>query len=118
MKRVPNDHGISEVLAQLGKFFDEGNKDALLNEVGMLLTSALQQVDEQGARIKALLRQLYSRSSERVNPNQLALALAELQSDAEPDAPAVPTPPSEGEPRLRQSKRPTNRGWSKIGEWA
>lgn len=109
MKRVPNDHGISEVLAQLGKFFDEGNKDALLNEVGMLLASALQQVDEQGARIKALLRRLYSRSSERVNPNQLALALAELQSDAEPDAPAVPTPPSEGEPRLRQKTKKAKR---------
>jgi hypothetical protein len=58
--------------------------------------------DELGARVNSLLRRLYGRSSERINPNQLVLALAAMQSDAEPDAPAVPTPPSQGEPRLRQ----------------
>lgn len=109
MKRVPEDHGISEVLVQLGALFDAGQKDTLLDEVGALLASALQQVDELGTRVKALLRRLYGRSSERINPNQLVLALTALQSDADPDAPAVPTPPSEGEPRLRQKTKKAKR---------
>lgn len=102
MKPVPENHGIDEVCTELEKMFDAGEKDALLSEVRNLLGSALGQVDQLSERVRELLHQLYGRKSERINPNQLGLAFAELQADGDPDEPAVPTPPTEGEPRLRQ----------------
>jgi len=109
MKGAPHDHGISDVRAQLEALFDAGNKDVLLDEVCTLLASALSQVDELSERIKALLQQLYGRKTERINPNQLALAFAMLQSEVDPEAPAVPVPPSEGEPRLRKKAKKAER---------
>ena len=101
MATVPHNRGIDEVCAELEKMFDAGEKAALLGAVRHLLGSALGQVDQLSARVGELLHQLYGRKSERLNPNQLKLALAELQDESEPDQPAVPSPPSEGEPRLR-----------------
>ena len=113
MELVPQDRGIDEVCVELAKMFDAGEKDALLGAVRKLLGSALGQVDQLSARVGELLHQLYGRKSERVNPNQLKLALAELQDkgESEPGQPAVPTPASEGVPRLQQqAKKAKKRG--------
>ncbi|MCG8420874.1 MAG: IS66 family transposase [Proteobacteria bacterium] len=101
MAPVPPNRGIDEVCVELERMFDAGEKAALLGAVRQLLGSALGQVDQLSARVGELLHQLYGRKSERLNPNQLKLALAELQDEGEPDQPAVSIPPSEGEPRLR-----------------
>lgn len=97
------DNGLDRVCATLEALYDAGEKDALLTSVHHLLSQASAQVDQLGVRVAQLLKQLYGRRSERINPNQLMLALAALSPIGEPDAPAVPVPPSEGEPRLRQN---------------
>ena len=84
MATVPHNRGIDEVCAELEKMFDAGEKAALLGAVRHLLGSALGQVDQLSARVGELLHQLYGRKSERLNPNQLKLALAELQDEGEP----------------------------------
>lgn len=115
MERVPPDRGIGEVREQLAALFDAGEKEVLLEQVCELLSSALRNVDQLQGRVKELLHRLYGRSSERINPNQLALALAELQADADPEAPAVPVPPSEGEPRLsEQVKKASKHGRKRL----
>ncbi len=115
MAEIPTERGIHEVRAQLASMYDAGDKDVLLDEFCQLLGSALHQVDQLSTRVAALLNQLYGRKSERINPRQLALALAELQPEGEPDAPAVPIPPSEGEPRNRQrAKQAKRRGRKRL----
>lgn len=94
--------------------FDAGEKDQLLETVTELLTGALQQANALSARVAELTRQLYGSRKERINPQQLALALDELRQTQAQDAqeqpsataaPAVPEPPSEAVPRLRQAKK-------------
>lgn len=107
MKRTPSDHGIDDVRAELGRMFDAGDKEGLLDNVCHLLGSALSQANYFAAQVAELRRQLYGRKSERINPAQLALAFAALDgagaegTQNEPDAPARPEPPSKGDARLR-----------------
>ncbi len=110
MKRATTHHGIDDVCAELAELFEAGDKEALLEAIRHLLGSALSQANTLAARVAELQRQLYGRKSERINPNQLTLALMEMLDKSgdeapEPDAPAVPEPPTTGELRLRDRAR-------------
>lgn len=86
---------LAEVRVQLEARFDKKGKDALLDEVCRLLGTALLDVDKLNARVLQLLTQLYGRKTERINPNQLALALVTLQPVGKPDDKTVPLSPPE-----------------------
>ena len=104
------ERGIGEVLGELERLYDAGEKQELLGSVNGLLRSTLAQVDQLTARVAQLLQQLYGRKSESINPRQLTMALLELTDEndpvAEADPPAESNPPSEVTPPAKtQGKR-------------
>lgn len=102
-----SDQGVGDVLAELERLYDAGDKEALLGAVQTLLTAALSDVEQLSARVKELLRQLYGRKRDSVNPMQLVMALLGQMdaNDAEPsaDTDADAEPSNEAAPRRRRS---------------
>ena len=72
---------------------DEGRKDAALDMVFGLLDKALKDNQRLVARVAELLKRVYGRSSERIDPDQLKLAFEQLRAQ---DAAAK----GSGEPEL------------------
>ena len=95
---------LSAVVDELGRLFDAGEKDRLLGAIESVLGSALAENRMLSAKVVELTKKVYGRSSERVDPNQLRLALDEMRreqqppttTDPEADLPsAPPEPPKE-----------------------
>lgn len=98
---------VTAVVDELRGLLDAGQKDQALDVVESLLSAMVAERKQQTAQIRELLRKAYGRSSERINPNQLKLALEELREDAshelrtDPDAELPNDPPQ----RRRKKKR-------------
>jgi transposase len=108
MSTSAHDTRIAMLRTELERMFDAGDKDTLLNTVCELLGTALRENNQLALQKLDLLRRLYGRKTERIHPNQLALALAQLapeseQPTSEPDAPVIEQLPSDAVPRLKQS---------------
>lgn len=96
---------------------DEGRKDAALDLVFGLLDKALTDNRQLVARVAELLKRVYGRSRERIDPDQLKLAFEQLRADEasanggvgsepDPDAPVPNDPNTEpSEPPKRRKPR-------------
>jgi transposase len=114
MERRVRDDGIDAVCAELGKLYDAGNKEALLQLIRHLLSATLNDVDALNGRVAELLQKLYGRKSERIDLNQLILALGEpSQGQVSQSAAEEPKPASEAEteaPKAASHRRTGHRG--------
>jgi transposase len=109
--------GINEVRSELGKLFDAGRKDDMLDMTVRLLEATATENDRLALAIKELTNRLYGRRSERISEDQLRFLFELLSpppSDGQPaadkpkfapDEPAVPERPSEADPRLKKKRR-------------
>ena len=84
---------LSAVVNELGRLFDAGEKDRLLGAIESVLGSALAENRMLSAKVVELTKKVYGRSSERIDPNQLRLALDEVRREQQPPA----TTDSEGD---------------------
>src|SRR5207253_2130416 len=78
---IPQDNGLPQVRKELLKMLDEGRKDAALDMVFGLLDKALKDNQRLVARVAELLKRVYGRSSERIDPDQLKLAFEQLRAE-------------------------------------
>lgn len=83
-------------------------------ETEKALDQAMQIITQQAERLDRLLRERYGVKSEKVSPEQLRLALAELARESEveaPTIPATPTAPPSDEPAATpaKAKKPATR---------
>jgi len=105
------DREVSEVVAALREMAQRGRSEEAFDIVEQLLSAVKRENQMQAAKIRELLRKAYGRSSERIDPNQLRLALAGLRED---DVSAKPKPAAEGDaptdPPPRTKKRRGNGG--------
>ncbi len=74
------------VVAELGRLWDGDNKELALNAALSVLKSALAQNRALAQQNAELLRKVYGRRSERINPHQLTLALEQLRQDQQAQA--------------------------------
>jgi len=74
-KVITDVDGIVDVL---GKLFDEGKKDDLLDAMRTVLNAAQGDMRAMSLRIAELIKRVYGRSTERIDPDQLRLTLEEL----------------------------------------
>jgi transposase len=79
MSRTAPERVLADVRDELAKLYDAGERTALLDMMQELLFAALQQANQLSARVVHLTQQLYGRRTERIHPNQLRLAFAELR---------------------------------------
>ena len=106
---------VDQIVDVLGRLFDEGKKDVLLDAMRTVLTAANADMRAMSLRLAEALKRVYGRSSERIDPNQLLLALAEMRQEQLP-AEAVdpraelpsepPEPPPQPEKDRRRGRRP------------
>jgi transposase len=111
---------VDEIVDVLGRLFDEGKKDALLTAMRTVLTAANADMRAMSLRLAEALKRVYGRSSERIDPNQLLLALAEMRQEQQPvqevdpqaelpnDPP--PPPPPKSSKEQRRGRRPLPAG--------
>ena len=109
---------VDQIVDVLGRLFDEGKKDVLLDAMRTVLTAANADMRAMSLRLAEALKRVYGRSSERIDPNQLLLALAEMRQEQLP-AEAVdpraelpsepPAPPPQPEKDRRRGRRPCRR---------
>jgi len=104
---------VSDLLGHLGQMLDGGRQGDVLTVVGDLVSKLLRDRQQQAERIRELLKKIYGSSSERINPNQLKLALDGMRADQSakeppanpdaevPDAPLAPKPKSKGNGRRK-----------------
>lgn len=102
--------GVDEVVDELGRLFDAGQKDVLLGAVRSVLSAARTENELLTQKVVELTKKVYGRSSERIDPNQLRLALADLREEAagpvasaEPNA-ELPCEPVEHVPPRKKGK--------------
>lgn len=103
---------LDSVVGELGRLFDAGQKDVLLGAVRSVLAAAHTENLQLTQKVAELLKKVYGRSSERISPNQLRLALADMRQEAlvepvpddEADLPADP-PARESKPKRKPSNR-------------
>ncbi len=133
---------VDEVIDELERLFDEGKKDVLLGAVRQAVEAARAENRYLVLQLKELLNRVYGRSSERIDPNQLALALEEMRQEQQADEPEpdpdaeAPNDPPVRKPSAKDRRRgrrplpadlpreevrlvPTEAGtagWSKVGE--
>ncbi len=88
------DRDVAEVVAELRKLVKRGRGEEAIDIAEQLLSAVMRENQMQAAKIRELLRKAYGRSSERIDLNQLRLALAGLRED---DAAATPKPDPEGD---------------------
>jgi transposase len=99
MERSVRDDGIDAVCEELGKLYDAGDREALLQMIRHLLSATLNDVDALSGRVAELLQKLYGRKSERIDVHQLILALGEPNQGQVSQVPAEePKPAPEAEP--------------------
>lgn len=108
---------LDEVIDELGRLFDAGDRELLLDAVRMAFEATLRENRTQAQKIKELLKRVYGRSSERIDPNQLRLALEELraepQGEAKPDADAK-APNDPPDPPKRSGRQQRRNGRRKL----
>ena len=107
-RSVPADGGVDDVVEQLRRMLDAGQQESALGQVKTLLESVLRENRQQRLQIQELLKRVYGRSSERIDPNQLRLAIEDLRADAAADeAPADLNALAPSEPPTSQRARTT-----------
>lgn len=106
---------VDEIVDVLGRLFDEGKKDVLLDAMRTVLTAANADMRAMSLRLAEALKRVYGRSSERVDPNQLRLMLDEMRQEQRSEAAVEPTaqlpsdppqPPPESTKERRRGRRP------------
>lgn len=111
MASESRDSDLDAVVTTLGQLFDAGEKDRLLGAVRSVLSAARAENQLLTQKVVELTKKVYGRSSERIDPNQLRLALAEMREESvgtapepEPGAALPDNPPSTPNPSTRKSK--------------
>jgi transposase len=113
MERSVRGDGIDAVCEELGKLYDAGDREVLLQTIRHLLSATLNDVDALSGRVAELLQRLYGRKSERIDVNQLILALGEPsqgQVSQEPAEEPKPAREAEVEAPKAASRRNGHRG--------
>ena len=105
---------LDAVVVELGRLFDAGQKDLLLGAVRSVLGAAHTENSLLSQKVVELTKKVYGRSSERIDPNQLRLALADMRSEAasEPSADAdgeLPKDPPAAKRKPRKNERQNGR---------
>lgn len=103
---------LDAVVGELGRLFDAGQKDVLLGAVRSVLGAARTENLLLTQKVVELTKKVYGRSSERIDPNQLRLALAGMRDDAAEPAPAPDadaTLPSDPPAAVRKKPRKQGR---------
>jgi len=102
------DSDLDTVVGELNHLFEAGQKDLLLGAVRSVLDAARTENLLLTQKVVELTKKVYGRSSERIDPNQLRLALADMRAEAAdcaaaPDADATiandPPAPARKKPR-------------------
>ena len=101
---------VDQIVDVLGRLFDEGKKDVLLDAMRTVLTAANADMRAMSLQLAEALKRVYGRSSERIDPNQLLLALAEMRQEQQPveevDPRAeLPSEPPEPPPKPNKDRR-------------
>ncbi len=106
-----NSSDLDAVVGELGRLFDAGRKDVLLGAVRSVLNAARTENLLLTQKVVELTRKVYGRSSERIDPNQLRLALADMRQEAT-DSEAGTEPDTElpNDPPVTERKRPRKQG--------
>jgi transposase len=92
-------------------------KDQHIAELTKKLTSTQFQLKTLQNQVEQLLRRLYGRRSEKLDPNQLMFESFILQADAQPVPPPPPVPPKSGPPKTRtRTENPNHPGRIPIPE--
>ena len=102
---------LSGIREELARMFDEGARDPLLDLVLSLLGQMAAQNGQLAWKLQAALRQLYTKKSERISPDQLALflslltteqaALVDPPASPEPEPPDAPVEPAKPAPKAK-----------------
>lgn len=100
---------LDSIVETLGQLFDEGKKDAMLGAVRSVLGAALADIRAMNLRIAELAKKVYGRSGERIDPNQLRLALEECRAAEQrlveaPEGELPDDPPSD-KPKSAKDRR-------------
>ncbi len=111
---APSEPDLDLVVETMGRLFDEGKKELLLETMRSVMEAALADNRAVNLRLAEELKRTYGRSSERIDPNQLKLFLGELrqeqQREAEPEPteemPCEPPPPK---PKSNKDRRRARR---------
>jgi transposase len=99
---------VAAVVGELRALLDADRKDQALEIVETLLSAMVAERKHHVSRIRELLRKAYGRSSERINPNQLKLALEgmrETEREAEPVDPSAELPKDPPDPKPRKKRQ-------------
>jgi transposase len=100
---------IDSIVETLGKMYDAGKKELMLGAVRSVLGAALADIRAMNVRIAELIKRVYGRSGERVDPNQLRLALEECRAIDLPPQPEpegeLPDDPPEDKPQSAKERR-------------
>jgi len=99
---------LDSIVETLGQMFDDGKKELMLGAIRSALGAALADIRAMNVRIAELTKRVYGRSGERIDPDQLRLALeecraAELQQP-EPDG-NLPDDPPQPKPKSAKDRR-------------
>lgn len=98
---------VAAVVDELRALWDADRKDQAFDVVEALLSAMFAERKQHVAKIRELLRKVYGRSSERINPNQLKLALDGLREEARDETPPDPDgelPNDPPQPRRKKRK--------------
>jgi transposase len=99
---------------ELGRLFDAGQKDVLLGAVRSVLGAQRTENLLLTQKVVDLTRKVYGRSSERIDPNQLRLALADMREQAAEAAEAAEAdtelPSDPPEPTRKKSRKGKQNG--------
>jgi transposase len=100
---------LDSIVETLGQMFDNGKKELMLGAVRSVLGAALADIRAMNLRIADLTKRVYGRSGERVDPNQLRLALEECRAVELPQHPEpegeLPDDPPEPKPKSAKDRR-------------
>lgn len=99
--------GLEEVRHEVERLVAEGQSPEAVSLLLSVVQAMAQENAGLAARVKALLKQVYGRKSEKVDPNQLKLFLEAL---AEGKAPEPPAPEPAPEPVVREKPKPAPHG--------
>jgi transposase len=101
---------VAAVVDELRALWDADRKDQALEVVESLLSAMFDERKQHVAKIRELLRKVYGRSSERLSPNQLKLALEGLRDDAREEVPADPEAELPADPPERKQRKKRKSG--------
>ena len=117
---INDDQQISELLSELGGMLDRGRKEEVLTVFGDVVSSLLRERQRQSDQIRELLKKVYGSTSERINPNQLELALKGLRAEKAANEPPVdpnatiPDCPPETDPKPDPKPKSKHKGRRKL----